>query len=278
MEHSDRGWRSHVDNYCERVDASFWSEPVNAVTNGAFLVAALVAYLIWRRAGRDDWPALLLIGVVAVIGIGSFLFHTFANRWSLLADVLPITVFIYGYFLLAMRRFAGLGLVAAVLATLAFLGFNAGFVSAWTGLFGRGPIATANGSIGYFPAALAILGVGALLKLKAGRARLVLDNRKNLNWAPLDEAERERAFALRVDAPSRTANALFAAAGAFALSLFFRSIDEAVCDAFPLGVHFMWHVLNAVVLFLLLRAAILHRVAVSGGEGRSSGAGSPSRP
>ncbi|TVR06512.1 MAG: hypothetical protein EA385_15520 [Salinarimonadaceae bacterium] len=245
MEHSDRGWHSHVNNYCERADASFWAEPVNAFSNGAFLIAALAAFLIWRRAGRDDVPALLLIGVIAVIGVGSFLFHTFANRWSLLADVLPITVFIYGYFFLAMRRFAGLGIVAASLATLAFLGFNAGFVSAWTGLFGTGPIATANGSIGYFPAALAIIGVGALLKAQAGRALVGA-----------------------VEAPARAGSELFTAAGVFALSLFFRAIDEAVCDAFPLGTHFMWHVLNAVVLFLLVRAAIRYRAALSGAAAR----------
>ena len=34
-----------MDNYCERVGPEFWSEPLNAVTNAAFLVAALGAFL-----------------------------------------------------------------------------------------------------------------------------------------------------------------------------------------------------------------------------------------
>ena len=38
-------WFEAVDGYCERVDAAFWSEPINAVTNAAFLIAAIWA---WR--------------------------------------------------------------------------------------------------------------------------------------------------------------------------------------------------------------------------------------
>src|SRR3954462_7569392 len=94
--------------YCERLDASVWAEPLNAASNAAFLIAAGAAFLRWRRTGASDGPALLLIGGVAVVAVGRFLVHTLANRWSELADVLPIAVFIYGYFLLAMRRFFGL--------------------------------------------------------------------------------------------------------------------------------------------------------------------------
>jgi hypothetical protein len=49
---------------------------------------------------------------------------------------------------------------------------------------------------------------------------------------------------------------LIAAAGVFALSLFFRTIDEAVCPQFPLGTHFMWHLLDAVVLYLCGRTLV----------------------
>ena len=49
---------------------------------------------------------------------------------------------------------------------------------------------------------------------------------------------------------------MIAAAATLALSLTFRSIDLAVCGAFPLGAHFLWHSLNGVVLYLLLRAAL----------------------
>jgi hypothetical protein len=49
---------------------------------------------------------------------------------------------------------------------------------------------------------------------------------------------------------------LGAAVMLFTVSLALRSVDLAVCDAFPLGTHFVWHVLNAAVLYLLLQTAI----------------------
>src|SRR5215208_7217876 len=155
-------WTAPIDGYCERIDASFWSEPVNALSNAAFLVAAAIAFARWRRAGAADLPALFLIAAVAVVGIGSFLFHTFANRWSRLADVIPIAVFIYGYFALAMRRFFGLGLAASVGLTLAFSLSASGSSGRGSSPSGRGIEAT-NGSVGYFPAALALFAVGLAL-------------------------------------------------------------------------------------------------------------------
>ena len=46
---------------------------------------------------------------------------------------------------------------------------------------------------------------------------------------------------------------LLAAAGVFVVSMTFRAIDMAVCDHLPLGTHFLWHCLNAVVLYLTAR-------------------------
>ena len=79
-----------------------------------------------------------------------------------------------------------------------------------------------NGSHAYLPALAATLIVGALTRGPAGR--LVL-----------------------------------AAGLTLALSLVFRTIDNAVCPWFPLGTHFMWHILNATVLYLLLYAALRER-------------------
>jgi hypothetical protein len=83
-------WTRAVNAYCERTDAGFWSEPINALTNGAFLLAA---GLVWPMT-RGDTGARLLACVLGLIGIGSFLFHTVAEVWAGLADVLPILIFI----------------------------------------------------------------------------------------------------------------------------------------------------------------------------------------
>ncbi len=215
-------WFIPIDSYCERLGPEFWAEPLNAVTNGAFLAAALYALVLWRRAEARDGPALWLIAVTFIVGAGSFLFHTFANRWSLLADVLPIAVFIYGYFLLAMRRYLNLGTVAAIAVTALFALFNMSFGRLWLGIL---PGVTLNGSVGYIPAALALPAVGIACLLAGAK-----------------EAGR----------------ALLAAACVFALSLLFRSIDEAICATIPAGSHFLWHGLNALVLFILMKAAIVH--------------------
>ena len=69
--------------------------------------------------------------------------------------------------------------------------------------------------------------------------------------ARADEQERPRNLA--------AAKGLAAAAGVFLVSLCFRTIDREICAAFPLGAHFLWHLLNALVLWLLLRTAILAR-------------------
>jgi Ceramidase len=229
-------WCAPIDAYCERAGLGFWAEPVNAVSNVAFLLAAAWAFVLWRRAGGNDRPALALIGVVATVGVGSFLFHTFARTWSLLADVLPITAFTYGYFALALRRYLRLSLVPAALALAGFIAFNLGLGRLWTATLGAGGDDLTNGSVGYFPAALAMLGVGGWLVVRAWGDR-------SDPGAPREEAGR----------------ALLAAATIFAVSLAFRSIDLAVCPRWPLGTHVAWHGLNAVVLFLLVRAAIVFR-------------------
>ena len=216
-----------IDAYCERIDSGFWAEPLNAVSNAAFLIAAAVAFAAWRRAGARDWPALALVAVVVVVGVGSFLFHTFANRWSRLADVIPIALFIYGYFALAMRRFLGFGLAASLALTAAFLAFSFGFERAFALAFGPRGVEAVNGSHGYFPAALALFAVGGTLVGKH-----------------------------RVPARPEAGRALLGAAVIFVVSLAFRTADLALCPSWPLGTHFLWHGLNAAVLFLLLRAAI----------------------
>ncbi|MCW5688056.1 MAG: ceramidase domain-containing protein [Pseudolabrys sp.] len=206
-------WSQPVDLYCERLDPSFWAEPLNALTNLSFVIAAVVAFVQWRRAGGRDWPALILIGVTFAIGIGSFIFHTVATRGASLFDTVPIAVFIYGYLLLALRRFLNLSTLVALAVLGAFVLLSA--------LEARlVPAGTLNGSHAYLPAWAALVVVGWL--------------------------SNER----------RSGRLLLAAAAVLALSIVFRSIDQAVCAALPIGTHFLWHTLNGVVLYLALRAAM----------------------
>ncbi|HEX2257094.1 MAG TPA: hypothetical protein VHG92_10440 [Afifellaceae bacterium] len=213
-------WLAPIDLYCERTGPELWAEPLNFVSNGAFLVAA--GLLLWHlapRAPRD--PAAIGFAVlIGIIGIGSGLFHLFANRWSLMADVLPIQAFILGYFLMAMRRFLLLGWTAAILATLAFFLVSPPLAGLFAPVLG--------GSSGYLPGLLAIAVVAALA------------------WR-------------RAPQPVRL---LVLAGITFALSLTLRTLDQPLCSAVPIGTHYLWHVLNAMTLsILVLAAAKAHRPA-----------------
>ena len=109
-------WTRQLDGYCERLAPGIWAEPLNAVTNLAFLGAAL---LMWRR-GVGLGPARLLCGWLFAIGVGSFLFHTFATPWAALADVVPIFAFVVTYIVLVNRDLFGMPtLWSAVLTAVA---------------------------------------------------------------------------------------------------------------------------------------------------------------
>lgn len=210
-------WLAAVDGYCERVGPGYWAEPVNAVTNAAFVIAAAVMWSRVRGLGRA------MCVVLAAIGVGSFLFHTHANPLTGLMDVVPIGVFILLYLFAASRDMLGMKGWQAGLATLAFIPYAA----VATPLFGAVPFFEISAM--YWP-------VPVLILIYAGvMAR----------WAPA------------------TARGLAVGAGILVVSLVFRSLDMRVCGAFPLGTHFLWHVLNGVMLGWMIEVWRRHVAGVS---------------
>src|SRR3954468_22696401 len=152
-------WFEPVRAYCERSGPGFWDEPANALSNGAFLLAAAAASYRARAAEPPDRAGLGLAGLIAVVGIGSLLFPPFAVYLAVLADVIPIALFIYAYLALALHRYLRLGLtrVAAATAGFALLGFA--LTPMLDGLTGAKMSSLTNGSIDYVPALLALFGV-----------------------------------------------------------------------------------------------------------------------
>ena len=225
-------WFRAVNNYCERTDASYWSEPINAVTNASFLIAAAIC---WRLIGdRRDFGARLLTIVLAAIGVGSYLFHTHAQIWSLIADVVPIQLFILIYLYYATVRFFGLPWWAGAAAVALFIPYAALTARGIAALVG--PL---NGSVGYAPVPILIAAY---------------------------------ALALRTRAPE-TARGLAIGAGILVASLFFRTIDGAVCDAIPIGTHFLWHVLNGAMLGWMIVVLLRDGEQAAAGPGAGPGAG-----
>jgi hypothetical protein len=112
-----------VDIYCERTTSALDAEPVNALTNVAFLIAAGCA---WRlQSGRTNPVATglirALIVITAVVGLGSFLFHTVATRWAEWGDVIPIVVFMLLFLWLVLTHFFGWSLWTKLITLLSFV-------------------------------------------------------------------------------------------------------------------------------------------------------------
>jgi len=239
-----------IFNYCERgFDPGFWAEPVNAATNAAFVIAGIAAFHLIRRQppSQRSVTQLILASLVVLIGIGSFLFHTHATAWAAIADVAPIGVFMLLYFAVAMRSLLCLPLGWSMALTVGFAVclWAAGRVTCgpegvveFAGNGGR----CLNGSVGYLPALAAMTAIGGMLALKRHPG----------------------------------ARSLLTAAAIFAVSLTFRSVDKALCPQTvivgdPLGTHFLWHTLNALMLFILIRAVI----TTHGGNGQPPNAAIP---
>ena len=110
-------WTAPLDGYCERLGPGFWAEPVNFLTNAAFLIAAIWC---WRRAKGLALPR-ALSALLFAIGIGSALFHSFATVWASLADTLPIGIFILAYVFAANRVFWRWPAWGAALGAAAFI-------------------------------------------------------------------------------------------------------------------------------------------------------------
>ncbi|KAA9010150.1 ceramidase domain-containing protein [Histidinibacterium aquaticum] len=121
-------WTQQIDVYCERTDFTFWSEPLNALTNGLYLAGAMLMFLRVRRQGLP--LAVLLSILLGLIAIGSFLFHTTATLWASTADTTPIGIFILVYLFAVNRDVLGLIWWKAGLATAGFFPYAAVLVPA----------------------------------------------------------------------------------------------------------------------------------------------------
>ena len=204
-----------LDIYCERTDASFWSEPVNALTNLLVVVAGVFG-LAQVRTRKTGVYAEILCWWVVVIGLGSLLFHTTALELTKWADIIPIVTFTFAMAIFCLRRFSGLSWSrTSVYFVLYFASISVvtWFVPPWLS-------EASNGTTAYLPALAGFAFFGVVALVRGSPA----------GWYCI-----------------ACAVILFA-------GFVFRAIDQDVCEAFPLGTHFLWHVLIALMLGVILSA------------------------
>lgn len=146
-----------IDLYCERVAPGLLGEPVNALSNLAFLAAA---WLAWKRLPpRADRSLRALTLLIAAIGVGSALFHLTAARWAQVLDVAPIAGFQVLWIWTYARRVAGCTAAAAV-AILAIFGSSVAVGSLSRHLL--------NGAPPYLPALAVLAACGIHHRVRTG--------------------------------------------------------------------------------------------------------------
>lgn len=214
-------WFQEIDGYCERLSPGYWAEPINAVTNAAFLIAAFV--MLRRVRGQGMPLAMVLVAILAAIGVGSYLFHTHAQVWAAMADVVPILLYILVYIFAINRDVWHMKPLTAGIVTSLFIPYAAVTVPLFQYVPGLG------GSAAYAPVPLLIL---------------------------------IYAFLLRNRVPD-TARGLAIGAAILIASITFRALDQPICAQVPFGTHFMWHILNATMLGWMIEVYRRHMARVS---------------
>lgn len=211
-------WTDEIDAYCERLETGLWAEPLNLLTNAAFLVAALVMARRLRGSGLPSGGG--LVALLALIGLGSALWHSLAQAWTGVADVVPILAFVLVYIHAAHRQVWGQGRVVALAWTVAFVPYAALTAPLFARLPGLGD------SAGYAPLPLLIAAHALLLRRRAPQV--------------------SRGFAL--------------GAGLLVISLAARTLDDPLCRVWPVGTHLVWHLLNAVMLAWMIEVLRRHHL------------------
>lgn len=209
-------WYEPVDLYCERLGPGLWDEPLNAVSNLAFIAAGLWLLPALRRTfapGPAPPSFRALAWMIILIGLCSGLFHLFGTRGTEVLDIASIALFIHFYMVCFARHALGAGWHWAWLAAPAFVGFSA---------LVKLPFAAGafNGSVVYLPPLAGLVVLGSLLALR-----------------------RQAGAAL-----------MFAAVATLCVSITLRSLDLALCARWPWGTHWAWHSINGVMLALVTLA------------------------
>ena len=199
-------WFDSVDIYCERLEASFWAEPINAISNLSFIVAG---FFLWRlRSSHSKLIATLVI----LIGLGSFSFHTFANRLTGLLDVLAIALYLVAFAFMIPKQWSRNSILIQLGSVLLLI------LS----------IVLAQLLISHLKPALPWLPPGVYLG--AWLALIIFT------------------LVTQYSNPS-AARFLWMAVIVFPASLLSRQIDMPLCDSIG-GSHWLWHLLNGLTLYL----------------------------
>ncbi len=216
---------NYIDGYCERASKpDVMAEPLNLITNIAFVIGAILVLktlMFYKQLIRANFDIIFLTIVLATIGLGSAAFHSYPNGKTLLMDIIPITIFIHVYLLSFFKRVAGFNLIFCFITLAAFIGVGILFQNNFSP-------DTLNGTIMYVPTYLML--VLMILVMVFGKQNPLYIH-------------------------------LINTAVIWTFSLAFRTMDVQICSHTQgIGTHFLWHLLNAVVLYRMLVLLVMDKV------------------
>ena len=206
-----------IDIYCERLDIGIWAEPINAVTNVAFILASIFMWLRCKNMVEGRVLSFLLFS----IGCGSFLFHTFAQTWAAILDIAAILIFILTYIFIANRSFLAWSKMVSLTGVILFFPYQL-------------LLANILSNIQFFGSSVQYIPVAILIFIYSGLLRKTEPN---------------------------LSRGLLIGAVILCLSIVFRIIDEPLCSVLSVGTHFVWHILNAIMLSWMIEILRRHMLA-----------------
>lgn len=189
---------------------------------------ALLPVAVWIHRAAKDAPALRMLAHAAMAFFVSLAaLHSWSNLLALASAILAVLAIVLGLFYLVNRHLIGLSPRVSLVATLMILPLNG--ISMLLVLLMSGPLS----SLAFLPIPILLLGYTAVLRHEKPAA----------------------------------ARQFFAAALIIGFGLLARSIDHTLCDRFPHGMHFLWILSFATVVWLLARVLRSHLLAGQAGEG-----------
>lgn len=237
-----------LPEYCEKSVHSVVAQPANTASALTILALGAVGYGVWRRHGRGDRGTLLLVACMLLIGVGSVLFHAMPSALTLFADLVPIILFIVWAFVLILIRLFGQSFLQTGLHIAGFLIASLMVTLMFT------PQALGNG-VWFVVPLLTLYVLGGTLVL---RARLMMRENSHLVGRHAELLDRE------VFPQLKMGYALLQCGLVLAFGILARAYDVNLCGQFPLGLHFVWHLIVAFAAYILMTACIRYTAPVAG--------------
>ena len=178
------------------------------------LAFIIASIIVWRMLrGYPASITRILCIILCCIGVGSALLHTTATWWGAIVDVGFIALFVIVYIYAANRFFFGLRTVYSIgILVLAFLSLIP------MGWMISQLLPFIGSSASYASIATLIFLYGIILQ--------------------------------KID--SEVGKKLFIGALILSISIGFRSVDEPLCNVIPIGTHWLWHILNSIMLAYMI--------------------------